>query len=67
MSHKTENGTVWEGVTPNRKGNAVCDKCGGVEFKMVSHFDGADVYWYTYKCAKCGAIISMTAKRTERW
>lgn len=49
-----------------------CESCGNdltVEgsIKLTMHADGRDFFVNHYQCTKCGAAISLTFERKEKW
>lgn len=50
----------------------ICDHCGadltGLEgAQFVSHFDGKEIYGYTFSCKTCGGMVRLIHKRKEGW
>lgn len=63
MSYIASDGTKWNGVVPDAEHKYLqCEKCGSKKIRMVSHFDGREIYGYDYNCEN-GHIIRQTIKR----
>lgn len=57
------------GGKADEDGIITCDDCGNYDsMEVVSHTDGRDFYDWTYKCGRCGKLITVrTYLHGERW
>ena len=66
MSYIAKDGSKWDGAVPDKNHKYMeCEKCGSKAIRMVSHFDGRDIYGYMYNCEN-GHCIRQTMKRNGR-
>lgn len=67
MSYYAKDGSKWDGAVPDaEKRYLQCEKCGSKIIRVVSHFDGREIYGYGYNC-KNGHCIEQTFKRHGTW
>lgn len=59
-----------DNIVKDEKGNYMCG-CGNSKLQMTMHIDGADFYFYNYKCVSCGNVFEAKTERDEddilRW